>query len=334
MSKKKVLAIDGGGMKGIVSAVLLRSLEDRLQYHSNNYKARIADYFDLIAGTSTGSILTALYLFPNERGESKFSAKEVVDCYYEYGEYIFKKQKFYPFWGPKYTNKNLEEMLVKYFGDATLGSLRKPCLMTSYDTMTRSAVFFNSVTGRKDENRNYLLRDAILASTAAPTYFPPSCFHTKDNCYNCLIDGGVFSNNPALCALIEAMKLPGCDGIGDTICLSVGNVKNTKSYTYQKVRRFGLIQWAVPIFDILMDASEQTVDYQLKKIYKSVNHQQYYYRMVLNTEEEIPKMDDYSKEAVHKLTLYGEKLANREKYRIDELAKRLVMERDNDNIVF
>ena len=322
---KKVLSIDGGGMKGIVSAIVLKHLEEKLKLYSGNENARIADYFDLIAGTSTGAILTALYLYPTEKGESKYSAQEILDFYLIHGKGIFKRNFLYPVFDAKYTNKELKKLLDYYFGTTTIGELRKPCLLTSYDATQRKAVFFNTTSSRKDARRNYLLADAILASTAAPTYFPPSCLKIKNQCYNCLIDGGVVDNNPALCAWIEAMKLPKCDGMNDIMLLSVGNVNDSRSYLYGEVKRWGLISWARPILDILMDGSEQIVDYQLKRIYKSINQPQNYYRMQWVVEEEVPSMDDYSNEAIEKFLACGEKLAMREKYRIDEIAKKLTL---------
>jgi patatin-like phospholipase/acyl hydrolase len=262
-------------------------------------------------------------LYPNERGESKFSAKEVTQAYIDYGNYIFKRQFFYPFWGAKYTNKYLEQMLEEFFHEDTLENLRKPCLLTSYDITQRTAVFFNSVSGRSEEQKNYQLKDAILASTAAPTYFPPTCKKERKACYGCLVDGGVVANNPALCALIEALKLPDCNRLSQIMTISVGNAKNTKSYAYKNAKLWGLFQWALPMFDILMDGSAQTVDYQLRRLYKSINQPQDYFRFLLHTDENIPKMDDCSSEAIHRFIDFGARLADREKLQLENLAKRL-----------
>lgn len=320
---KRVLSIDGGGMKGIVSAIVLKHLEEKLKLYSGNENARIADYFDLIAGTSTGAILTALYLYPTAQGESKYSAQEILDFYLIHGKDIFKRNYLFPLFGAKYTNRPFKRLLDNFFETTTIGELRKPCLLAAYDMTKRDVVFFNTVSSRKDPKRNYLLKDAILASTAAPTYFPPSCLRVRKQCENCVIDGGVVANNPALCALIEALKLPKCDGINDIMLLSIGNVNNPKSYSYDEVKRWGLFQWAKPILDVFMDGSEQTVDYQLKRLYKTINQPQDYYRMQWIVENEIPGIDDASNEAIELFIGYGEKLAMREKYRIDEIAKRL-----------
>ena len=330
--KKRILSIDGGGMRGIVSAVLLQSLEEKLCHYSNRPNARIGDYFELVAGTSTGSILTGLYLYANERGESKFSAKEATQAYIDYGPYIFKKQFGYPFFGARYTNRYFEEMLDSFFHEDTLGELRKPCLLTAYDITSRKAVFFNSVTGRADEERNYKLKDAILSSCAAPTYFPPTCKQMKRGCYGCLVDGGVVANNPSMCALIEAMKLPDCEAVGDTILVSVGNVKNTKSYSYHRAKLWGLFHWAVPMLDILMDGNEQTVDYELRRLYKSMRCPQSYIRLQLRTEDPIPRMDSCSKESISRFLELGEQLVQRDSLQVDALAKQLVQEEKDKSL--
>lgn len=320
---KKILSIDGGGMKGIVSAVVLRDLERKLREYSKNPDARLADYMDLIAGTSTGAILTGLYLFANDHGGSKFSAEEVLQLYIDQGEYIFKRRFGYPFVGAKYTNRRLKQRLYEYFGDACIADLRRPCLMVAYDMTKKQAVFFNTVSSRKDEKRNYSLVDAIMASTAAPTYFPPQPLTIGKKRVNCLVDGGVVANNPAMTALIESLKLPGNNKIEDTLLLSVGNLTNKKSYCYDEVKRWGLISWAVPMFDVLLNGNEQTVDYELRKIYQAIDKPHNYYRMIWVTEEEIPGMDDTGADDIKKLIEYGEKLAYREKYRIEEIARKI-----------
>ena len=88
---KKILSIDGGGIRGIVPGQVLVALEAKLQKGSGNPKARLADYFDFFAGTSTGGILTCLYLCPSGENAAKarYSAEEAVALYTAYGNAIF-----------------------------------------------------------------------------------------------------------------------------------------------------------------------------------------------------------------------------------------------------
>lgn len=300
-----VLSIDGGGMKGIISAKVLVELENLIQQYSQNSNARIGDYFDLIAGTSTGSILTALYLTP-ENGHPKYSAKQILDFYLTLGPSIFQKQSLYPLFGSKYMSRDFEKTLTDIIGTIRISDLLKPCLIASYDTTARKAIFFNTETGRKDASRNYLVADAVRASCAAPTYYPPVCLTNPPVCPSCYVDGGVVANNPSLCALIEALKLPRCTSIHDIYLMSVGNIKNDTSYFYREVKKWGLIEWAAPLFSILLNSNEQTVDYQLNSLFQEENN--HYLRLQVNSLEKTPDMDDYSKETIEFLLTSGDEL--------------------------
>lgn len=318
-----ILSIDGGGMKGIVSAVVLEKLEELVQLYSRNPKARIGDYFDLVAGTSTGSILTALYLTP-DNGHPKFSAKQILEFYLTLGPSIFQKQSLYPLFGSKYMGREFEDALNKILGTIRLSELLKPCLITSYDTTARKAVFFNQETAKKDDSRNILVADAVRASCAAPTYYPPVCLTNPPVCPSCFVDGGVVANNPALCAIIESLKLPHCQSMHDIYLLSVGNIKNDTSYYYREVKKWGLIEWAAPLFSILLNSNEQTVDYQLSSLFSQTDEQNHYLRLQVNALEKPPAMDDYSKEAIDFLLTCGDELIETYTEELDSFAEWLV----------
>lgn len=321
-----ILSIDGGGMKGIISAVALAKLETLLQQYSQKPNARIGDYFDLIAGTSTGSILTGLYLIP-ENGHPKYSAKEILDFYLTLGPSIFDKQSLYPLFGSKYMSSNFEDILQNYFGQLKMSHLLKPCLITSYDTTSREAVFFNAETGKKDPERNVLVWQAIKASCAAPTYFPPVCIKNPPECPSCYVDGGVVSNNPALCAVIEALKLPTCSAIHDIYLMSIGNIKSNTSYYYRDVKKWGLIEWAVPLFSILLNSNAQTVDYQLESLFKNIGKRDQYIRMQLSTSEKTPALDNYSDTAIQFFLECGEEMAKTYLKDLQHFAQILVSEK-------
>lgn len=318
-----ILSIDGGGMKGIVSAVFLDYLELLLQEYSQNPNARIGDYFDLIAGTSTGSILTAFYLLP-ENGHPKYSAHEILEFYLTLGPLIFDKQSLFPLFGSKYTSHGFEEQLTYYFGNVKLSELLKPCLITSYNTSNRSAVFFNRETALKDSKRNPLLKEAVKASCAAPTYFPAVCLSKTPDCPNCYIDGGIVANNPSFCAVIEALKMEDCDSLHDIYLCSVGNVKNDVTYNCREVRKWGLLEWAVPLFSLLLNSNMQTVDYQLKTLFNNLQLSDHYMRFQMNSLTKTPAMDDYSDKAIDFLLTAGEELIETYQEPLERFAKWLV----------
>lgn len=339
MNKTRILAIDGGGMKGIVSALVLERLEQLLQVYSKNEDARISEYFDIIGGTSTGAIMAALYLCPDHNGKPKFSASDVVELYMEHGKEIFRKKKLYPvntlfgLLSPKYSNKTFEKLLDQYFGELKMKDLLKPCLLASYNTENCEAAFFTTETQGHCTYTEYPVKKAVLASTAAPTYFPPvtiGCGHRQNNCY---IDGGVVANNPSLCTLIEAIKLGKSTEITDMHLLSIGNVSRTERYTYQQVDGWGMAGWAIPIFQIIMGASEQTVDYEIRRLFEILHMSKQYTRIELEVKERTPPMDDASKETIKKLIKYGEELIKESEKSLKNVAKELIESKSQEDSI-
>lgn len=145
----RILSIDGGGIRGIIPGQLLVVLERKLQELEGGNSKSIADYFDLIAGTSTGGILTCLYLCPGEDpAKPCFTAQEAVELYLERGDEIFDAslfQKLKSLGGAadeKYSADELEEVLDDYLDKLKLDQLIKPCLITAYDIKRRKAHFF------------------------------------------------------------------------------------------------------------------------------------------------------------------------------------------------
>jgi patatin-like phospholipase/acyl hydrolase len=154
--KVKILSIDGGGIRGILPGTILNYIETELQRRTNNPNTRLADHFDLIAGTSTGGILTCTYLIVDENGQTKYSAADALNIYLERGGDIFNlpfSRKLWSLFGirrPKYSVASLENALHDYFGESMTADLKRPCIITSYDIRDRKAVFFNKVDDEQD----------------------------------------------------------------------------------------------------------------------------------------------------------------------------------------
>ena len=214
-------------------------------------------------------------------------------------------------------------MLNKYLGNIKVNQLLAPCLITAYDPELSAANFFNKISANRTNCKNYFLKDVIIASTAAPTYFPPVQIQSFCNEVYTLIDGGIFANNPCMCALIEAFKLDDFSSIKDIKILSVGNISRKKPYMYSKISKWGLSNWAVPMFDMIMDANIQTVDYQLKTIFNSIKKPENYLRIEL-FQDNVPKMDDASPENIKKLIDMGTNLVNEFDNILNDYVKKIV----------
>lgn len=319
-SKVRILSLDGGGIRGIIPATIMVEIEHRLQQMSGNPEARIADYFDMIAGTSTGGILTGLYLCPGANNRPKFTAEEALNLYLENGKDIFQMEflskvaKMYVVFNEMYPKAHIEQLLAQYFGNTELDELLKPCLITAYDVRNRKAHFFNSVDARGGKNiYNYKLKDVCRATSAAPTYFEPAQVESLQGADYTLIDGGVFVNNPALAAYSEARTMRFSKEVGptkvdfpsakDMLIVSIGTGTVKKPYHYDKIKNAGLIAWLPIVIDIMMSGNSETVDYHLKKMFNTLSEadEKDYYRLEPSLQDASSEMDEVTDENLKNL---------------------------------
>jgi uncharacterized protein len=328
----RILSVDGGGIRGIIPGQILVTLEKKLIKATSNENTRIADHFDLIAGTSTGGILTCAYLCPdkNDPPRPKFNAQEVVNLYLDRGDEIFNiplNHRIRTAGGTldeKYPVKDLEVALNDYFGDTRLSQLLKPCLISSYDIKRRQAHFFTQHDAVKNEGWDYYVKDVARATSAAPTYFECSKIKSITNINYPLIDGGVFVNNPALCAYAEVYNKYQATA-KEMVILSLGTGFEKKAYNYNKAKDWGLIGWVKPLINIMMSGASEVADYQLRQIFSAVGAPQQYLR--INMEFPIgvsSDMDDASQENLNALKELGTETAQKFDRQLDEFVNLLL----------
>src|SRR5438552_2209227 len=246
----KVLSIDGGGIYGIVSAMILAEIE-RLTGKS------IATLFDLVAGTSTGGIIALGLTIPDATGKvPRYSSADMVDLYTTKGHQIFSRSLTHQVLAlgnlldEKYESEGIERTLRKYFGEIMLSETLTDVLITAYNIERRDAYFFKSHKARKQTDRNFYARDVARSTAAPPTYFEPAKIHNISKTQEfVLIDGGLFANNPAMCAYAEAKTMyPDIDNI---MLVSVGTSGSKKPYIYEQVKDWGSAKWVGPVLEIM-----------------------------------------------------------------------------------
>jgi patatin-like phospholipase/acyl hydrolase len=195
----KILSIDGGGIRGVYPAHILRCIEERIQIN-------LFDTFDMISGTSTGSIIAAGIA-------TGISASDILEMYIDHGSNIFRSKRFFlplknirkmiqPMFSSIYNVEYLKKTLTDVFGDIRMGDIKKPLLIPATDIGNGSVHVFKS--GYSDDftrDVRVMVKDAVLASCSAPTYFDPH----RINDY-LIADGGLWANNPTLVAVIDAIK--------------------------------------------------------------------------------------------------------------------------------
>ena len=333
MKKVRILSIDGGGIRGILPAVILEYIENELKAKSGNSDAVIQDYFDMIAGTSTGGILTCFYLHP-----SRLPAGKAVELYVKNGKNIFNPKVPVPvvkgtvkLFSPAYSSKGLETALNETLGDTKLSELSKHSLVTAYDIVARKSVFFTVPQAKAKPDKDFYLKDIARATSAAPTYFEPASIKSMDNeKVHHLIDGAMFANDPSLCALVEARKnkYEACNHptIKDVYLVSIGTGKKPEALNTKKAANWGKFNWAKPALDIFMSASSEVVNYQLNQLFEVSGCPECYERIEPSRDKACHKMDNVSQNNIKLLREAGKKHLEieKEKIQLDRIVKYLL----------
>ena len=236
-SVKRVLSLDGGGIRGIIPALVIAHLERQMG-------APASELFDLIVGTSTGGILALGLALQDEQGRPLLAAKRMVALYERHGGEIFERSLWRKLrtagglFEEAYSHEALETILQRYFGEKRLSDCGTPVMVTSYDIEHRKTVFIKSW---HSDHSELLCAEASRATSAAPTYFEPVNLEWAEQSRT-LIDGGVFINSPAVSAYAEARKLFPDEPIA---MLSLGTGELTRSIPYDEARTWGSALWVM-----------------------------------------------------------------------------------------
>jgi predicted acylesterase/phospholipase RssA len=299
----RILSIDGGGIRGLIPARVLAEIEKRCEQPA-------AELFDVIAGTSTGGILALGLSCPQPR----YSAQDLARLYVEQGEEIFPRRfiNVRQIFDEKYSAEGLERALRSTLGDTKLSEARTRVLVTAYDIETRAPVFFRSAQAKQQPERDHLMRDVARATSAAPTYFEPTQVGDPPMA---LVDGGVFANNPGMCAYVDR-DTPG--DLGDVTMVSLGTGQLIRPLPYEEAKDWGLLGWAPHVLDVVFDGVSDTVDHQLATLLGDD-----YLR--LQTELDVAKddMDDASKENIADLETEARELIEASEKELSGLCAKL-----------
>lgn len=264
----RVLSIDGGGVRGVIPATFLIEIEKRTGKF-------IHELFDLIAGTSTGGILALGLTTPSdEAGVPRYRAADGMRLYREEGPRIFRKtarrslSTLNGLLAPKYPAEPMELTLRNYFGKARLHETLTDVVITSYDIEQRAPWFFRSLNARQLPGYDFSLMQVARATTAAPSNFSPLRIKTLDDEQDeqiyTLVDGGVFANNPAMVAYVDALSL--YQDHDKVMMVSLGTGRSERKIPYAQAQRWGLFGWALPAIDILKSGANESVDYQMRQV--------------------------------------------------------------------
>ena len=294
----RVLSIDGGGIRGLYTALLLHHLSVRFSGDGsfgkevNHGSFDLGKKFDLIVGTSTGAILAVSLAAGIPLGK-------VIELYKNKGKDVFqnpsplKNESHFItkllvwYFGKMFKSANDPCQLQKYLGeilhDETLGQLYERrkialCIPAINAETRRSWVFKTPHSSRLTRDANYGLVDVCLASSAAPVFFPLHAVrnHSETSDVHKFTDGGLWANNPSLVGLVEALELSGERPIE---ILSAGTLNIPQSHVIaDKSCDWGVYKWGggVEIVKMSMEAQACSISYYVSQVCARLNRVTYY----------------------------------------------------------
>lgn len=298
----RILSLDGGGIRGIMTAVWLAELRRLLGRPLYNF-------FDLIAGTSTGAILAAaialdldldvIIAFYENRGRDIFPFTRLGKR--KRGIASAVRAALDMLTDPKYDGKRLAEHLLAVFSEGgipyKLRDVKCRLLVTAYDVFARAPYMMRS---HLESDHDIPVWEAIKSSCSAPVYFPAHDLAYGD-IKRPLVDGGMVANNPAACALAEAVHLRRKDSYldfeGQIILASFGTGSSTRPIQRAQAATWGALEWAFPIIDVLMDGTADATHFICQQILPS----DLYFRFQAPLTGASDDLDDASPENINNL---------------------------------
>ncbi|PHU18859.1 Patatin-like protein 2 [Capsicum chinense] len=344
-----ILSIDGGGIRGLIPATILEFLESQLQ-ELDGEDARIADYFDIIAGTSTGGLVTAMLTAPNKDNRPLFAAKDIKPFYLEHGPKIFPQNNWKVFgsivkplklvMGPRYDGKYLYQIIQEKLGDTHLHETLTNVVIPTFDIKNMQPTIFTTYEAKENPLMDAKLSDICIGTSAAPTYLPAHYFQTQDKDgkiheFN-LVDGAVAANNPTFIATSEVTKQihtknPNFSSEKPTnhygkllvISIGTGSAKLEPKYDAKIASKWGVFGWLLnggsnPIIDAFANASDDMVDYHISVAFQALCFENHYLRIQDDTLSGTDSSVDIStKKNMDKLVEIGENLLKKPMSRVN-----------------
>jgi patatin-like phospholipase/acyl hydrolase len=325
-----ILSIDGGGLRGLIPVVFLLELERRTGQP-------IHRLFDLIAGTSTGGILGMGIAVPDADGQPRYTVRDGLRLYREEGPKIFSRDlrrgltTLNGLTGPRYRADAMTAALADYLGSARLQHTLTDLVITAYDIERRSPWFFRSLRARARPDYDFPLVDVGRAATAAPANFAPARLTLADGETYTLVDGGVFANNPAMIAYVDALSLYADRGYDSVLVVSLGTGFVQRGFPYSAARGWGLLGWGLPAIDILKTGANESVDYQMRQVLNRMTQQadddqaaHRYYRLQVELQPGQDSMDDSTPAHLDRLEAAARRYVDANSALFDRISQQLI----------
>jgi len=326
-----ILSIDGGGIRGLIPAQILRHFEQKLKrkikernvnFHGEISLARL---FNLMVGTSTGGIIALGLNVPDDDDPlcAKYQSSDLVKLYEKFGNKVFPPDDRMGLIGnlrnSKYAPDGLEEVLETYFGDKFLNETVGKVAITGYEMRREELYLFETDKAREDDSENFGLKYVARSSSAAPTYLTAANIKDKSGDAHLFADGGIIANNPAMIAYMRAKTLFPHDNI-TLLSLGTGECRHDNLSNINE----GKLGWGPVIANVMMDGTSKLNDFMLKEIAQSSSGKFNYVRIQPKLSEERSELDTVSANNISYLRAIAKNLWREHEATLSQLIDKLV----------
>ncbi len=308
----RILSLDGGGIRGLISLEVLKYLEERSG-------KPIAELFDVIGGTSTGAIIGTQIVLADDQGHPKHKAGEIIELYDDQVARVFRAPLYHQILtlggllGPRYANDEKIVLANEIYADANFRDLLLPVMVPSYSVETAGLQLF---TNWSPDYAEMFVAPLVSAATSGPTYFPGVELDLPSS-RGVYMDGAVFGADPAQEMYLHALEhFPDAD----IVLVSLGTGIRKTDVNAQAGERGGLMTWLIPLMGLAVDGRGDLASTWLDRFSKTQAGEGFhYYRFDIALSDRETSFDDTSPEAVADLRQLGQSLVKQNKDKLDEL---------------
>ena len=317
----RILSISGGGIRGIIPLEVL-------QYIEKQSGKRISELFDIVAGTSVGSIISNLLVTPGKPNQAKYTAEQVANFFYdaEFRSSVFSTNPLHAYLtldgyiGPKYRSADKGAVLKKLMDETPYGNLLLPSITMSYFPEKVDIVAMKNLS---DEFREYPTWLLVHGASSPPSYFPPVTLidPTKSQSHT-LSDAAIATNDPIFAAINESgILFPNKKYL--VVHLGTG-YSDAKSVDSSGHAYWGKLQWASPIVPTIMDLQAMVTGHLASQLVEmDAFNGIHIFNFDIGTKN-LPAIDDTSPESIRALEQLGTRLVEQDKKELDKLVSLLL----------
>lgn len=315
----RVLAIEGGGIYGILPAHVICYLEEKTGKPAT-------ELFDVMMGTSTGAILNVMLNIPNHEGAPKYTAKEALDLYNKEAVDIFYSPWYHRILtlngliGAKYKTKERYDLFRKYIGGLYFDSLINNVIVPAYDMKNKNPLLFRNWIAKDQESENFSVVDLLMGAVSFPGFFPSVVLGSGSK-EVILTDGALFVNNPSLAALLLAMKMyPNKKYI--LVSLGTGTPRETKQDAISsQIVNWGDLQWSTSLIQDVLNADKKFNNLLIKT---AVPFPVEHYLFTIERSSKNGGVDNVTSWNISRLNKEGERMVSSHLEELDDLIPKLL----------